>query len=299
MTINLKEYTLLSLGDSFTFGQGTVPPHNKEDPINGHLHNFRGRKTWVEDCNNNCYTHFLSKYFKKTVNLGSPGISNDWLYHIMRRYVDLNPNENIFVLFSIGDPQRGSYFDYDKRMKTYRSQSFGYNFGPFNDNRKFLDDYYTIIKNDITLHYDYFLFKRKLQDYFYLKKLKNFVFSAYDITDYRLRKHRHRYKFGDGIGFVASEYIGSITGDFESYMNNIDNDITIINYLNLKKLRAKTGCNTIEEYLNKKALEKGIDKRPKDRVHLSPYLDDEGRPDGHYSRESHIELAKLLENYVV
>ena len=30
MTTNLKEYTLLSLGDSFTFGQGTVPPHNKE-----------------------------------------------------------------------------------------------------------------------------------------------------------------------------------------------------------------------------------------------------------------------------
>ncbi len=34
MTINLKEYTLLSLGDIFTFGQGTVQPHNKEDQIN-------------------------------------------------------------------------------------------------------------------------------------------------------------------------------------------------------------------------------------------------------------------------
>ena len=86
MEINLKEYTLLSIGDSFTFGQGTVPPYERQDLSKSHKHKHSKRTQWSIDCNRNSYTEFLSKHFKKTVNFGSPGASNDVLFHFLRRY---------------------------------------------------------------------------------------------------------------------------------------------------------------------------------------------------------------------
>lgn len=303
MEINLKEYTLLSIGDSFTFGQGTVPPYERQDLSKSHKHKHSKRTQWSIDCNRNSYTEFLSKHFKKTVNFGSPGASNDVLFHFLRRYVELNPEEDIFVLFNLTDPQRGFFMKYDDGQEIYRPTTFGYNYSPLS--KEFMDEYYVNLKNNLTMHYDMYCFKLKLQDYFYLKRLKNFVFSAYDITDLRLMKHAKKFlkkdkvseiKMDTGIGFTVEKHIGNFTDDFKKYILNIENDMTIKNYLTIKKLRDKTGYNIIEEYLQNKAIQ---NQRTKDRVHLSPYLDDYGKPDGHYSRESHIELAKLLENYVV
>ncbi len=298
MTTNLKEYTLLSLGDSFTFGQGTIPPYERQELSKSHIHKHSKRTQWSIDCNRNSYTEFLSKHFKKTVNFGSPGASNDVLFHFLRRYVELNPKENIFVLFNLTDPQRGFFMKYDSEQEIYRPTTFGYNYSPLS--KESTEEYYANLKNNLTMHYDMYCFKLKLQDYFYLRRLKNFVFSAYDITDFRLMKHANKFlKIDTGVGFPIEEYIGNFTDDFKKYIFNIENDMTIKSYLNIKKLRDKTGYNIIEEYLQNKAIQKSTDKRTKDRVHLSPYLDDYGKPDNHYSRESHIELAKLLENYVV
>ena len=66
--MDYSDYTLVSFGDSFTFGQGVVPHYNDAD---------YDREYWKEQCHANSYTKFISDElnFKDVINLGIPGNS--------------------------------------------------------------------------------------------------------------------------------------------------------------------------------------------------------------------------------
>ena len=63
--MNFSEYTLVSFGDSFTFGQDTVP---------NYIHQRHGipaiHKQWKSECNANSYTQVIADKmgFKDTLN---------------------------------------------------------------------------------------------------------------------------------------------------------------------------------------------------------------------------------------
>ena len=97
--MNFSEYTLISFGDSFTFGQDTVPPYDKSvkdiRPI---------QKQYKIDCNNLSYTKFISDSlgFKDSLNFGTLSASNERSLMHLETFLRNNPKKKVFVLFLFG-----------------------------------------------------------------------------------------------------------------------------------------------------------------------------------------------------
>jgi len=101
--MNFSEYTLISFGDSFTFGQDTVPPYDKSvkdiRPI---------QKQYKIDCNNLSYTKFISDSlgFKDSLNFGTLSASNERSLMHLETFLRNNPKKKVFVLFNFTSSSR-------------------------------------------------------------------------------------------------------------------------------------------------------------------------------------------------
>ena len=72
--MNFSEYTLLSVGDSFAFGQGTVQHPTIIQGISADSDDEQ-RQEWKKVCNSHSYVKHIEKElnFKQSVNLALPG----------------------------------------------------------------------------------------------------------------------------------------------------------------------------------------------------------------------------------
>jgi len=107
-----SEYTLVSFGDSFTFGQDIVesPQFTGHDarfmtqilsPIDAHA-------LWKSECNKKSYTQVLCDKmgFKDNLNLGVPGGCNERSLLLVDSFLRQNPDKKVFVLFNFTSSTR-------------------------------------------------------------------------------------------------------------------------------------------------------------------------------------------------
>lgn len=230
--MDYSNYTLLSVGCSFTFGQGTIADY-KGGP--------NERNAWRKACNELSYTSHVGKCLKfgKVVNLGTPAGSNELALLNMNTWLDKNKGENVFILFSLADPQREIFFkkekDYsDKGRKVDALEVFNA-LHPQDISPKAIESFYTEINTEITMTFKNWLFRKQLSSVLQYRNLPNLVFHAYDPMDIRVSKLRNKFRMSQGSTHWHNL---DIIPDFIEWMKNIEDEPTFDNYLSINRINA-------------------------------------------------------------
>ncbi|MDA9374037.1 hypothetical protein N9R43_01510 [bacterium] len=147
--MNFSEYTLVSFGDSFTFGQGVVPHYNDAD---------YDREYWKEHCHANSYTKFVADKlnFKDVINLGIPGNSNTNIVFQIENY--LRNNDKVFVLYNLTQQARTSVHLYDPEYKRFALENISINNFDKRQNQldfKWFSKYFDVYRNGAQLIHEY------------------------------------------------------------------------------------------------------------------------------------------------
>ena len=288
--MNFSEYTLLCVGDSFTFGQGTIEHFNVTHGI-GATYEDNLRQEWKRECNSNSYAFHVGENFgfKQVINLGVPGGTNELSLINADTWISQNKQEKVFLLFSLTDPQRQIYFN-KSHLDTFKSS----------DNKN-LQYYYTVLNNDISLTFKHFHFRRRLKNFIDAHNLKHYVFSAFDSMDSRITKRRKSWEMVISEGLDHWNKL-NISTEFINWMNDIENENTFgNNYLSINKLlsvkkdffgtdiQEKTVFEWLEKTCNQNYMKiySHAEQHHKTHKSLSFY-------DTHYSKHAHKILAQLI-----
>ena len=115
--MNFSDYTLVSFGDSYTFGESVTTSTSKD---------FENLADWKEYCNNRSYTSFVQKTlnFKDSHNVGIPGASNKRILKTIKEYSELNGTKNKFYMISLTNPMRDLIYSYEKSINGHKSFDF-------------------------------------------------------------------------------------------------------------------------------------------------------------------------------
>ena len=266
--MNFSEYTLLSVGDSFAFGQGTVQHPTFIQGISADSDDEQ-RQEWKKVCNSNSYVKHIETElnFKQSVNLALPGCSDELSLINLETWLNKNPKEKVFLLFSLTDPQRQIFFDKQKQIDFL--DTFKYT------GDKNLDYYYGELNNDISLTFKTYQFRKTLKRFLDISNIEHYIFSPRDNMDERIVKRRKHWNKTIDTGIDHWNKLG-IAEDFKDWLNNIEDEKTLgNNYLTINKLLSTTKEVTIFDWLKKSG-------NP-----LSSY-------DNHYNTEAHIKISQLI-----
>ena len=242
--MNFSEYTLLSVGDSFAFGQGTVQHPTIIQGISADSDDEQ-RQEWKKVCNSHSYVKHIEKElnFKQSVNLALPGCSDELSLINAEAWLNKNPKEKVFLLFSLTDPQRQIFFDKEKQIDFLNTFKY--------TSDKNLDYYYGVLNNDISLTFKTYQFRKTLKRFFDTTNIKHYVFSPRDNMDERIVKRRKRWNKTIDEGIDHWNKLG-IADDFKNWLNNIEDEKTLgKNYLTINKLLAEKQEITIFDWLKK------------------------------------------------
>ena len=267
--MNFSEYTLLSVGDSFAFGQGTVQHPTIIQGISADSDDEQ-RQEWKKVCNSHSYVKHIEKElnFKQSVNLALPGCSDELSLINAEAWLNKNPKEKVFLLFSLTDPQRQIFFDKEKQIDFLNTFKY--------TSDKNLDYYYGILNNDISLTFKTYQFRKTLKRFIDSNNLKHYIFSPRDNMDERIVKRRKYWNTSIDEGIDHWNKLG-IADDFKNWLNNIEDEKTLgKNYLTINKLLAEKQEIAIFDWLKNTC-------NP-----LSSY------DDAHYNIEAHIKISQLI-----
>ena len=217
--MNFSEYTLLSVGDSFAFGQGTVQHPTIIQGISADSDDEQ-RQEWKKVCNSHSYVKHIEKElnFKQSVNLALPGCSDELSLINAEAWLNKNPKEKVFLLFSLTDPQRQIFFDKEKQIDFLNTFKY--------TSDKNLDYYYGVLNNDISLTFKTYQFRKTLKRFFDTTNIKHYVFSPRDNMDERIVKRRKHWNKTIDEGIDHWNKLG-IADDFKNWLNNIEDEKTL------------------------------------------------------------------------
>ena len=270
--MNFSEYTLLSVGDSFAFGQGTVQHPTIIQGISADSDDEQ-RQEWKKVCNSHSYVKHIEKElnFKQSVNLALPGCSDELSLINAEAWLNKNPKEKVFLLFSLTDPQRQIFFDKEKQIDFLNTFKY--------TSDKNLDYYYGVLNNDISLTFKTYQFRKTLKRFLDTTNIKHYVFSPRDNMDERIVKRRKRWNKTIDEGIDHWNKLG-IADDFKNWLNNIEDEKTLgKNYLTINKLLAEKQEITIFDWLKKT-------ENP-----LSSY-------DNHYNKKAHSTIGIFISTQI-
>ena len=270
--MNFSEYTLLSVGDSFAFGQGTVQHPTIIQGISADSDDEQ-RQEWKKVCNSHSYVKHIEKElnFKQSVNLALPGCSDELSLINAEAWLNKNPKEKVFLLFSLTDPQRQIFFDKEKQLDFLNTFKY--------TSDKNLDYYYGVLNNDISLTFKTYQFRKTLKRFLDTTNIKHYVFSPRDNMDERIVKRRKRWNKTIDEGIDHWNKLG-IADDFKNWLNNIEDEKTLgKNYLTINKLLAEKQEITIFDWLKKI-------ENP-----LSSY-------DNHYNKKAHSTIGIFISTQI-
>ena len=242
--MNFSEYTLLSVGDSFAFGQGTVQHPTFIQGISANSDDEQ-RQEWKKVCNSHSYVKHIEKElsFKQSVNLALPGCSDELSLINAEAWLNKNPKEKVFLLFSLTDPQRQIFFDKEKQVDFLNTFKY--------TSDKNLDYYYGVLNNDISLTFKNYQFRKSLKRFMNTNNLKHYIFYPRDNMDERILKRRKHWNKTIDEGIDHWNKLG-ISDDFKDWMNNIEHEKTLgNNYLTIDKLLSEKQEITIFDWLKK------------------------------------------------
>ena len=237
--MDYSNYTLLSVGCSFTFGQGVIEHFNNANPDSPD--STKLRSIWRKKCNELSYTARVGRRlkFKKVVNLGTPAGSNELALLNMNTWLDKNSGENVFVLFSMADPQREFTFKkvkgaYDETPNSFGLEVFNTNH-PQGISQRAIETFYTEINTDITMTFKNWLFRKQLSSALKYRNLPHLVFHAYDPMDVRITKMRKMFKLRITKGTTHWHDL-DIMPDFYNWLFSIEDEPTFESYIGINKI---------------------------------------------------------------
>jgi hypothetical protein len=127
-----SDYTVVSFGDSFCFGQGIT----KEADLSIHekrLKKFptiqerkKARLAYKKECQQFAYTKIIEKNlnFKTSINCGLPGSSNKRTLTLLRNFSKNNKDENIFYLVGLTHATRDLIMTRPERPKKVQWEGY-------------------------------------------------------------------------------------------------------------------------------------------------------------------------------
>ena len=295
--MNFSEYTLISFGDSYTFGQDTVPTYKHQSHGLPAIH-----KQWKKDCNLNSYTQFIANNlgFNDCVNFGVLAGSNERSLTLVESFLRTNPDKKVFVLFNFTSASRFmNIFKVDNKRQYDIVDLI-----PNVEAREWISEerYTSINAKSIIQHYTYW--RNSVQDvYSHIRDRRNlyYLLSSYSIphvtfdiinnTDYlMLRDNPLKYILsndGFGVDFMYkddADYVLKEMDFFRSYYNEILTNTPLLCHMGNDVLE---GLGNLTRYLNSKAKFEYGDE--------NYYSAIEG---GHWNIKGHRDVGELIGDFI-
>ena len=324
--MNLSKYTLVSFGDSFTFGQDIVqePPLNLDSDSR-----FIKEKLYKEECNDKAYTQVVADRlgFKDSINFGVLAGSNDRSIANLESFLRNNPKKKVFVLFNFTVTSRYiQFFKIDGEDKyelvnisngffskvvntlteSKKPDSFGWKYTGIN--QKSLAQNWTFFRNNIQDVYNHIKQRRAV---YYILSSYNVPYVTFDVLndmDYRiLRDNPLQYISNSNIDGCYSyllynddeSYVFKEADFLNSYYEELVNNTPLLTHITIDKLNKRSCVNG--HIINKSRNVYGyiINKGKKLHNDEKYYMSDNHGPEtGHWNSEGHIEVAKLIEKFI-
>jgi len=301
--MDFSEYTLVSFGDSFTFGQDTVPSPSKDNSKNNNNIN----KLWKLECNKYSYTQSVadSMGFKDSLNFGVMGGSNDRSVSLLESFLRSNPKKKVFVLFNFTSSARFMLFPrLDENDEYFKSKGTFYDcvdilpHSHYNDwmydgrytgiNTKSVNQQYTYWRNSIQDVYNHVKDRRML---YYMLSSYNVPYVTFDginDMDYRiLRDNPTQYinsDFGENmLSENEDQYILRHHDFLQSYYQELEDKYSLLSHIGIDYL---SGASNMFKYIYRLGFSQKNDSDF--YAHLG----------GHWNIEGHIAVAKLIEKFI-
>jgi len=313
--MDFSEYTLVSFGDSFTFGQSVVPDYRQPgcqyniDQSCPPIRDYRSQqridleKNYKLECNNLSYTQVIADNmgFKNSLNFGVTGGSNDRSLMLLESFLCSNPTLKIFVLFNFTSSSR--FVQYLLAMKTKKYENLDIQVHPesliaiaIEENRysgvtkRSLDTQYSIWRNDIQEVYYHIRDRRSLYNMLSSHNIPHVTFDVTNDMDYRiLRDNPLSYiDINDGIGmeFMWNDdesYVFKPLNFFESYCKELEDKSPLLTHMTSVDLKIDPHSEYEIRNIDCWAGE-----------HSGFHIEN----DGHWNTEGHIAVAKLIEKFI-
>jgi len=281
--MNFSEYTLVSFGDSFTFGQDTVPRYDTSIKPVRPL-----QKQYKIDCNNLSYTKFISDSlgFKDSLNFGTLAASNDRSLIHLETFLRNNPKKKVFVLFNFTSSSRFLNIF----QKTEGREYIAIDMYPNIDAKKHykgitprsIEEQYTYWRNSVQDVYSHIRNRRNLYYLLSSYNVPHVSFDGINNTDwYMLRDN-------------PIKYIDTYEGSFNEHMQNdedyIFKEMDFFNsYYQELVDNSPLFCHMGIEYIGK-------------MPHLHHLICQSNikykTSNGHWTADGHIEASKLIEKFI-
>ena len=288
--MDFSEYTLISFGDSFTFGQDTVPKYDTSGK------DIRpARKQYKIDCNNLSYTKILvdNLGFKNSINFGVLGGSNDRSLSLLEPFLRQNPMMKVFVLFNFTSSSRFMNFFKEVDNNEYSLVDIlpcithlHKNYEGLNSES--INNYYTYWRNSVQEVYQHIKDRRMLYYMLSTHNTPHVSFDGINDMDYRMIRD-------NPLNYVLNENIEGSYNDDEnyvfkemdfmwSYYNDLVDKSPLLSHIEIEYYGGK---RNICHYL--------LAEAAKPSFNNPDYFTG---PSNHWNSEGHIEVAKLIEKYI-
>ena len=295
--MNFSEYTLVSFGDSFTFGQDTVPEYKHQAHGLPAIH-----KQWKKDCNVNSYTQVIADRmgFKDNLNFGVLAGSNERSFTLLESFLRTNPDKKVFVLFNftsasrfmnIFKKERKNQYDIVDLIPNVEAREWISEERYTSINAKSIIKHYTYWRNSVQDVYSHIKDRRNL---YYLLSSHNTPHVTFDIINnidaLMLRDNPLEYILsndGFGIDFMYkddADYVLKEMDYFESYYKELVDKSPLLSHIGIDLMN---GQKNLVTYLDNKAK-----FEHNDIDYYSPMAG------GHWNIEGHIEVAKVIESFI-
>jgi hypothetical protein len=307
--IDFSEYTLISFGDSFTFGQDTVVKINSGDI---HLQGA-DNKLWKLQCNEKSYTQVICDKmgFKNSLNFGVPGCSNDRSLNLLDSFLRQNPTLKVFVLFNFTATGRNLNILKLNKEPMYDIVDMTVNDPMWHDAKKYtginintIGEYYTYFRNNIQECYLHIRDHRILYNMLSAYNVPHVTFDILNDMDARiLRDNPIKYmNNNDGLGieylYRSDEgYVFTEMEFFESYYKELTDNTPLLSHIGIDYLG---GVNNFNIFVKELDINKDNDNviYRGDGTKESDYNLYESEHGAHWSPEGHIEVATVIEKYM-
>lgn len=322
--MNFSDYTLISLGDSFTFGQGNIKGGTDLHAFGAMMRKIEGNET--KDYkpayrilnNNHSYTRHLSKNinFKNSVNLGMMGSSNyNTLQYLHRIINSASSTDKLFFCINLTCPTRHEYFQAFTTHNVEYANIFTarrdlLDPGPsdikgrpvaklplYGLPLRFWEDYWTKLHTSEHVLYSHIKVFRELSMILKSSGYPYIIFDSINDTDYQIERHNLSFKDKLKVSFVDDMYVE--LQDIGLNITSIDN--VLEEYTDLSSnfphyFNFKTRCESYPQNpdpsnrtVNSWAVTLGK------QLSLENYGLTECH---HWGRELNRQVAKLLEDYI-
>lgn len=263
--MDFSEYTLVSFGDSFCFGEGVTEEANLRKIEREHKHNDRkeARKKYRKVSNSKSYTKFLEKIlgFKSSINYGIPGSSNKRILNNLRTFTKEHHNDKCFYVIGLSHCVRDlimTKINHKTNNDKWEGYDFIYNSWNVTRKQKFgkltRQDIYSMphssymemiqyYRNDFTVILDSIMIYHAIVDHLKLLKAKYVIFDGINDLTYLMKNQNianrvipHEWVSDmmaddDSINFKdTSEYIKA----YDQELINMDNPY-YLNYYSMQK----------------------------------------------------------------